>query len=204
MIRVDQAECRVQPAAFRSGQQRQHAGEVSLVLVPRVLCLEQQHGLDSQVRDPVVGAPDDLVVRPADPPFVTAADPDVPIVRLPEEVEAPPGCRRIPGPGLMRVAGQGLGRQRRQNALARRHPELRLGKQRRQERKTRCGHGGLQVLVCAGLLPAEQIHRPAACDVPGDLQVAEALGQLSWVPCTQRSTAAATASSRMPRPSASS
>jgi hypothetical protein len=82
MIRVDQAERRVQPAAFRAGQQRQHAGEVSLVLVPRVLCLEQQNGLDSQVRDPVVGTPDDLAVRPADPPFVTAADPDIPVVRL--------------------------------------------------------------------------------------------------------------------------
>src|SRR6266487_1161598 len=101
MIRVDQTERRVQPAAFRPGQQRQHTGEVSLVLVPRVLCLEQQHGLDCQVRDPVVCTPDDLAVRPADPLLVAAADPDVSVVRLAEDIEAPPACRRVPGPGLM-------------------------------------------------------------------------------------------------------
>ena len=97
-----------QPPVPIRAEQRQNAAEVGLVLVARVLRLEQQRDFRCQVRDSVRCPLDEGPVRPADP-VVAPVDPDIAVVRFPEHVEPPPAGRPLVRPRLMPEAEGILG-----------------------------------------------------------------------------------------------
>ena len=133
----------------------------------RVLRLEREDDLRTGVRDAFVGPLDHVGVRQPDP-FVAAADPHVAIGRLPENVEPPAACRRLPHPRLVVL----VERLRRLGVRPHEAPirqvtvgdeELEPGECLGQLGKPCAGHGDLEILVFSSSSPRKRsIAQPAA------------------------------------------
>src|SRR5450755_2045536 len=84
----------------------QRAGKVSLVLRAAVLGLEEQDELRCEIRNAVLAMTHNLPKRQADG-VITAADPDVAVVRLPEHIQHVAAGGRVADPRLVQFAERG-------------------------------------------------------------------------------------------------
>src|SRR4051812_37192561 len=139
----------------------------------RVFRLEQQHDLGPAVRDAVAASFDQPVVRHPDR-GIAPADPRAAVRRLAEEVEPPLARRRLADPRLMRVE-QAVARivERRRLGAIGDDEDLELAEHLYDLVEARVRDRELEILVLAPLLPAEQLERPAARDVPRDAHTVE-------------------------------
>src|SRR5436190_15808421 len=100
MMRMHHLQGTGEPAALTAGPKWQSRGEVSIVFVAAVLCLEQQDDLRRQVGNAVGHGQDDLLIGAADAE-VTAADPGPCLVRLAVDIDPPEPACPVPSPCLM-------------------------------------------------------------------------------------------------------
>jgi hypothetical protein len=173
-----------EPAPLRVAQAWQHGSEVRVVLLTRVLRLEEDRHLRASVRNPVGREPDQLLVRHADA-LIAARDPRATLRGLPEEIDAPHACRPLERPGLVRFCKRlAADLRERDGAVLDERVELEPGtSERLHELPKPCArHRKLEILVLAVAAAEPEIDRPPGRDVPRRLDPGEGAQRVSRMP----------------------